>query len=313
MYRRLVSTFFLLVGSYIIVASCNPYPTSTSYPDNQIDKKLNVVATTTIVGDIVQNVGGDTINLSVLLPVGIDPHSFQPSPKDMARAADADLIIINGAGLEEFLTSLLENSGGNAIVVDSSQGIDLLKAPEGESSEETAVGDPHVWMDPNNVMIWVRNILTALEEEDPANSAIYHKNAETYLKELEKLDAWVQEQVGLLPGDHRKLVTDHQVLGYFAARYGFQQVGALIPSYSTGAEPSAQELAHLEDSIQELGVKAIFVGNTINPALAERVADDTGTQLIYILTGSLTAKEGPAEDYLSYIHHNVSAIVGALK
>jgi len=123
----------------------------------------------------------------------------------------------------------------------------------------------------------------------------------------------VREQVAQVPKAHRRLVTDHQFLGYFAARYGFEQIGAVIPSYSTVAESSAQELAALEDSIRALGVKAIFVGNTVNPSLAQSVADDTGTQLVFILTGSLTEKSGPAANYLDYIRYNVKAIAEALK
>jgi len=310
MLKGWVTLFVILANFTAYLAGCSPAPASTQNSGSQTGDKLNVVATTTIVGDVVRNVGGDSISLNVLLPFGMDPHSFHPSPKDMAKVADAQLIIMSGAGLEDFMTPLLENSGGKAVVIDASQGISLLK-PSGSEGHEG--GDPHVWMDPNNVKTWVRNIETALSKEDPTHAAFYQSNAKTYLRALEELDAWVQFEVGQIPKDRRDLVTDHQVLGYFATRYGFQQIGALIPSYSTAAEPSAQELAALEDSVRKLRVKAIFVGNTVNPSLAQRVAEDTSTQLVFILTGSLTEKGGLADSYLDYLRYNISAIVEALK
>ena len=134
-----------------------------------------------------------------------------------------------------------------------------------------------------------------------------------YRQELIDLDQWILEQVAQIPEANRELVTDHQLFIYFANRYGFEQIGAIVPGYSTLSEPSAQELAQLEDAIRELGVRAIFVGNTVNPALAQRVANDTGTKLVFLYTGSLTEATGPAPTYLDYMRFNVQAIVEALK
>ena len=142
---------------------------------------------------------------------------------------------------------------------------------------------------PTPIMWWfgLDNIEQELSKLDPKNTSTYHANAEAYQTELETLDAWIREQVALIPTENRKLVTDHTLFGYFAEEYGFEQVGALIPGYSTLAEPTARELADIEDAIQDLKVKAIFVGNTVNPALAERVSEDTGIQLVFVFTGSL--------------------------
>ena len=173
--------------------------------------------------------------------------------------------------------------------------------------------DPHAWVDPNNVIQWVKTIEQQLSSTDPKNAASYQANAENYRTELQNLDAWIREQVAQIPPENRKLVTDHTLFGYFADEYGFEQVGALIPGYSTLAEPSAQELAAMEGSIASLDVHAIFVGNTVNPALAERVAADTGTQLIYVYTGSLSEPGGEADSYLAYMRYNTTAFVKALK
>ena len=272
--------------------------------------KLKVVATTTLVGDVVRQIGGETLDLTVLLPVGADPHSFQPTPGDLAKVTTAQAIFISGAGLETFVQPLLKNSGSQARLVSVSDGIPLLEPP---ISMEHAAGDPHVWMDPNNVSVWTQNIEKTLVEMQPANASIYQANAQAYRRALTELDQWVRQQVALIPPDNRKLVTDHQVFGYFASRYGFQQVGAVIPGYSSMAEPSAQELAALEEAIRSLSVRAAFVGNTVNPSLAERVAEDTGVPLVMVYTDSLTAPDGPAATYLDFLRYNVNAIVSALK
>ena len=287
--------------------------------------KLRVVATTTIVGDVVQNVGGDWITLDTLIPAGVDEHGYEPAPQDVAKVSRANLVFINGAGLEPFIEKLTQNANGKAQMISVSDGITLLQsvpednvsASSGPASSGPATGalqgDPHVWMDPNNVLVWVGNIEKALSAADPAHAADYQKNAARYRQQLKTLDAWIRTQVSQVPQNRRELVTDHLVFTYFAKQYGFGQVGAVVPGYSTTTSPSAQQLAQLETTIGKLSVPAIFVGNTVNPALSERVAQDTHTHLVHILTGSLTTKDGPAPSYLDYIHYNVTAIVTALK
>lgn len=319
-------------------------PTPTAASQTQ---KLRVVATTTLVGDVVSNIAGDTVELSVLLPVGSDPHSFTPTPQDVAKVSQADVVFANGAGLEEFLQPLLESAGAAQKVVAVSEGVSLLErkghshSAEGEhthegehaheaehtqevmSTEVSGEGehehhhehatDPHTWFDPNLVMIWVENIAKTLSEKDPQHAAIYQKNATDYTAQLRELDQWIRQQVATIPPENRKLVTDHRAFAYFANQYGFIQVGAVLPGFSTLAEPSAQELAALEDAIRQQGVKAIFVGKTINPNLAQRVADDTGVKLVHFYTGSLSEKDGPANTYLNFMRYNVNAIVEALR
>jgi ABC-type Zn uptake system ZnuABC Zn-binding protein ZnuA len=168
-------------------------------------------------------------------------------------------------------------------------------------------------MDPNNVRVWTRNIAAALSDLDPANAAAYQANAERYDQTLQALDAWAQEQVALVAPENRQMVVDHDAFSYFTQRYGFETVGTVVPGYSTMSASSAQELAQLEDAIRQLGVKAVFVGSTVNPALAERVAADTGTQLVFLFTGSLSEPGGGAETYEDFVRHNVNAIVEALK
>jgi manganese/iron transport system substrate-binding protein len=278
-------------------------------------ERLQIVATTSIVADVVANVGGDLIDLTALMPIGADPHSFEPTPQDVAALNDAHGVFINGAGLEKSLEPLLESAEAADKVIPMSHGIELLEF-EGEhegEGEHHHGADPHTWTDPNLVMVWTYTIEQALSALDPANAGRYEANAKAYETELKKLDTWVREQVSLIPEAERRIITDHNIFGYFAERYGFTQVGTIAPGYSTLAEPSAKELADLESTIRELGVRAVFVGKTVNPSLAETVAQDTGTQLVFLYTGSLSKEDGEAATYLDYMRYNVNAIVSALK
>ncbi|MBA3533353.1 MAG: zinc ABC transporter substrate-binding protein [Ardenticatenales bacterium] len=275
---------------------------------------LRIVATTTIIGAVVQQVAGEQATVTVLMPVGSDPHAFQPRPQDIAAVADADVVFINGLGLESFLEPMLENAGGAARVIALSDQIVALEA-EGEEEEghEHEGQNPHVWLDPNNVILWTEQIEKTLGELDPAQAASYTTNAEVYQLELQELDAWIAEQVRTIPEERRQLVTDHEIFGYFAARYGFEQVGAVIPSLSTMAEPSAQEMAALQDAVRQQEVSAIFMSTTVSQGLVNSVAADTGTQLITLYTDSLSGLNGPAATYVDLMRYNVTAIVDALR
>ena len=304
----------LLLGS---LTACRPQSSRETSKPSYNEDKPKVVATTTIVGDVVAQVGGDQIELNMLLPVGTDPHSFDPTPQDVAKVAEADVVFANGAGLEAFLDNLIESAGAQDKIVYVSAGIDFLIS-DGEENEQEGQdhphtgADPHTWTDPNNVMVWVQNIEQKLSQFDPEYAQLYTANAEAYRAKLEDLDTWIREQAALIPAENRKLVTDHTLFGYYAEEYGFEQVGALIPGYSTLAETTAQDLADIENAIRELNVRAVFVGNTINASLARRVAEDTGIQLIFVYTGSLGEPSGEAGTYLTYMRYNTTAFVNAL-
>ncbi|MEN4013819.1 MAG: metal ABC transporter substrate-binding protein [Chloroflexota bacterium] len=323
--KRKTSILLTAWIAVLLAAGCAAPP-----PPAASEAPLQVVATTSIVADIVQQIGGERVQVTTLLPLGSDPHAYEPAPQDIARVSEAALVFASGAGLEEFLERLIANAGAQERLVQVSEGIQLKdfgvekhaeeEKKEGEEhaeeeGEEHAYesGDPHTWVDPHNVKVWVENIRARLSEIDPAGADLYQANAARYLTELDELDGWIREQIAQIPAENRKIVTDHQVFGYFAERYGLQQVGAIIPGYSTAAAPSAQEVAAIEDAIRALGVRAVFVGETIAPALAQRVAEDTGVQLVFVYHGSLSAPDGPAATYLDYMRYNVNAMVAALK
>jgi len=288
----------------ILISACAPAPAPVS-------DRIPVVATTSILADVVSRVGGDLVSVTALVPPGANEHAYQPSPRDIAAVSDAALVFEVGLGLEEFMATIITNAGTQVEPVTVSEGITTREFTGG--GDEHFSADPHVWMDPANVIIWTRNISAALSAYDPAHRDAYDANSAAYITELEALDTWISQQVAKIPPENRRIVTDHMLFGYFAEKYGFTVVGAIIPSYSSGAQPSARELADLEQSIRQFDVKVILVGNTVNPSLASQIADDTGIRLVQFYTGSLSEPDGPAATYLDYMRYNVSTIVGALE
>ncbi len=284
---------------------------------------LRVVATTDVVGDVVGSVAGEVVALSVLFTRGADPHAYQATPRDLRALEEAHLVFVNGFGLEEALLETLEGAAKGVPVVSISEGLEgrrFAEPPPGETGKAPQPAgksqgevDPHVWFDPTNVVVWANNAARALVARDPLNAAAYLTNATQYEAELKELDAWIQERLSVLPPGGRVLVADHDALGYFADRYGFEIVGAVVPAYSTTAEPSAQQIADLQAAINRFGVKAVFVGGTVNPGLTERLAQDTGIALVPLFTGSLGQADGPAGTYQDFMRYNVTAIVEALK
>jgi len=267
---------------------------------------LRIVCSTTIVGDVVAQIAGEGSGVTVLLPVDADPHAFEPTPRDLVAIARADVVFLNGAGLEQNLDPILGTATGPVVAL--SDGLDLL----GSAGPNHEGADPHVWFDPTNVGAWVDRIAAVLGDLNPAGEPEYHARAAAYRSELADLDAWIVEEVKRLPEERRLLVTDHAVFGYFAARYGFDQIGTVFPGLSSLAEPSARDLAALEEAIASLGVPVLFVGTTVNQSLAERVAADTGTEIVVVYTGSLSGPDGPAASYLDLMRYDVTAIVNGL-
>jgi manganese/iron transport system substrate-binding protein len=300
-------TVIIIICMMLVILSCQQPAVLTK------GTGLKVVATTSLVGDVVSQVGGDKIQLEVLLPLGTDPHSFSPTPRDASIIADAAIVFANGVGLEEFLKPLMDNIGGASKVVEVSQGIVYRSLVEQGSRSNLPIDDPHTWMDPNNIIIWVNNIVSALSNVDPTNLAYYVENGQNYQAKLKDLDTWIRSEVSIIPEQNRKLVTDHLIFGYYADRYGFKQVGAIIPGFSSLAEPSAQDIAQIEDAIHSMGVKAIFINVGVNVNLAQRIANDTGTNVVLLYMESLSDKGVGADNYLEFMHYDVNKIINALK
>ena len=286
-------------------------------------ESLTVVASTSIVAEVVGRVGGDAVELTVLIGPGQDPHSYEPTPRALVGVRKAHIVFVNGLRLEE---GLLDSISQTAVgpVVPVSAGIEPIET-RGERgaghSAETDHGpdgrNSHVWMDPANVMVWVDNIERVLSAADPVNSESYRANADMYLAQLRELDAGIRQKAGGIPAAKRKLVTDHHALDYFAEKYGFQVVGVILPSVSTAAETSASRTAQLVELLRREGVSTIFVdaaaGRTIR-SLTRAVAKElgTGVRVVPLLIGSLAPKGRRGDSYLELMEYNLDQIVSGL-
>lgn len=277
-------------------------------------EKLRVIATISLIGDVVARVGGDAIALDVLIPNGTDPHAFEPTPQDLVALNDTHVIFINGLGLEESLAPVLDGQTSDAALVSVNAGVALRRMEEPGHSEpdDHPETDPHTWFSVPAVKQWVANIEAGLSALDPANAGTYAANAQAYQRALDALDAELRALVAQVPPEKRKLVTDHDAFGYLADAYGFEVVGTIVPSISTVAAPAAADLAALQEQIRQEEVRALFVGETANPALAEQLAADTGTRIVRLYTGSLSGADGPASNYLDFMRYNLTQIVQAL-
>jgi manganese/iron transport system substrate-binding protein len=494
--------FTIMAVFALTLGACAPQPVAvpeTESPAEAESASLRVLAANSFLADIAQNVAGERVTVDSLVPIGLDPHAFEPTPLDVAKIADSQVLIVNGAGFEEWLEKTIENAGGSAKIIEASAGLEMRETDEGEGehddehtdghehddhsvesharivceqlgdeqageeevqagtdadnaaalshhdeehenenedshkhereiltltlasledgsfggylefdaemedgyafttselgnislpaeggeeleieqelplecggmaqglifkltpgeyiiflsgfSSETILfsagsvhehdeehegeehegeehegeehgehhheGDPHFWLDPNQVIAYAENIRDGLSEIDPAGKETYTKNAADYIEQLRELDTWIRGQVEQIPAERRVLVTDHDTLGYFADQYGFSVTGAIIPSFSTGASPSAQELAGLIDQINDTGAPAIFLDVAANPRLAEQIAAETGVAVVADLhTHSVTAADGPAATYIEMMRHNTLRIVEALE
>jgi ABC-type Zn uptake system ZnuABC Zn-binding protein ZnuA len=302
MIRKLCLLLILILSACASPATDAPEAASSS-ADTPV-----ILASTTFLADIAQNVAGERLPVESLLPYGADAHSYQPIPQDVARVADSELLIVNGAEYEHFLENVLENAGGQRVVVEASAGLDIRT----DAGNEHGV-DPHLWLDPNNVIMYVKNIQDGFVTFDPEGKDIYTSNAESYSIQLQELDAWIREQVNSIPVERRLLVTNHDSLGYFAERYGFNVIGTVVEGTSSLAAPSAQQMSALIDQIQATGAPAVFLDAAESPNLANQIASDAGVKVVTDLYfGSLT--DGPpAGTYIDMMKYDVTKIVEALK
>jgi ABC-type Zn uptake system ZnuABC Zn-binding protein ZnuA len=310
----------LLAG--ISLAGCQPKPKNPS--ETARTSSIKVLAAESFLADISQNVAGDRLQVGTLIPLGMDPHAFEPVPQDVIKISESNILIVNGAGIEEWLQNVIDNAGGNHIVVEASRGLQSRNAREGETAvqdpgnpviiNEHSQGDPHFWLDPVSVIKYVENIRDAFIQADPTGKDTYSKNAEIYIGKLKELDQSIQEQVKSIPEERRLIVTNHESFGYFADRYKFKIIGTIIPSVSSGASPSAQQLARLIDHIKSTKAIAIFLETGTNSQMAEQISKETGIKVVTDLyTHSITPADGPAPTYIDMMKHNAKTIISALQ
>jgi ABC-type Zn uptake system ZnuABC Zn-binding protein ZnuA/ABC-type Mn2+/Zn2+ transport system permease subunit len=271
--------------------------------------QIEVVATTTQIGDFVREVGGDAVAVDQILQPNTDPHDYEPRPSDVAGAAEATIVFASGDNLDEWIDQVVSDSGSDAEVVDLGAAVPE-RLPGEASGDEASQYDPHWWHDPRNAEAAVREIERQLAAIDPAHRREFEGNADAYLAELRALDAGIARCMDSVPVSRRKLVTDHDAFGYFADRYGIDVVGAVIPSQTTQAQPSAKDLSALAGLIDREGVEAIFPESSLSPKVAEAIASQTGASAEYTLYGdTLGPEDSDGATYLRMEAANADSMV----
>jgi ABC-type Zn uptake system ZnuABC Zn-binding protein ZnuA len=290
--RFLIALAPALTAAAIAVAGCG------SGGDAAAGGRVTVVATTTQAADIARNVGGSRVRVNGLLPANADPHDYEVRPDDVKALADAALVVRSGGELDEWLQGAVESAGADAPVLSLIDRVRRL----GE--------DPHWWQDPRNGILAVAAVRDELTRLDPAGAAGYEARARAYTQRLRSLDAAVGRCMDQVPAAARKLVTTHDALGYFARRYGIEVVGAVIPSLSTQAQPSAGDVADLVDTIRRERVQAIFAESSVHPKVERAIARETGARVGRPLWADALGPAGSSgATYLGSLAANAAALV----
>jgi zinc/manganese transport system substrate-binding protein len=266
-------------------------------------ERLNVVASFSILGDFVRNVGGDRVSVTTLVGVDSDVHVYTPAPSDAKRIADAKFVVVNGLGLEGWLPRLVQSSGSKATIVTASAGIAPLKLG--------SAADPHAWQSVPNAKVYVTDIANALAAADPDDAEFFRAQAKAYLEKLETLDREVREAVAKIPPERRKVISTHDAFGYFAAEYGIRFIAPL--GVSTETEPSARDIAAIIGQIKAARIPAVFLENISDDRLIRRIAAETGAKVGgTLISDGLTGEKGPAPTYIDMVRHNIKALTSAL-
>jgi len=326
---RLVLPVVAAVATTVVLAGCS----TSSAGEGEGDGTLRVVATTTQMGDVVREIVGDDAQVTQLLQPGQSAHSYDPTPEALTALANADVLVVNGAGLEGWLDDTIEASGFDGELVDASADVHLHEGEEHEHGDEHAEDehseeghaeedhdghdhggtDPHVWSDPQQVVHMAETIGTALAGADPADADAIEAGTADYVAQLEALDAWVHGSIDQVPEDQRLLVTNHDTFSYLAEATGITIVGSVMPSFDDNAEPSAADIDALVAAIRESGVRAVFSETSIDPQIAETIASEADVQVYSgedaLYADSLGAAGTPGATYVGSVIHNVTLIV----
>jgi zinc/manganese transport system substrate-binding protein len=275
---------------------------AAAFPANA-QNRLNVVASFSILGDLVRNVGGDRVSVTTLVGPDSDPHVYEPTPSDAKKIADAKLVFVNGFGLEGWLPRLVQSAGDRASIVTVTAGLAPLKLGSD--------ADPHAWQSPLNAKTYVDNIRKALIAADPADAQVFRDNADAYLVKLDALDRHVREAIAQIPDGRRKVISTHRAFGYFAGAYGVEFIAPV--GVSTESEASARDIAGIITQIRAAKIPAVFLENISDPRLIRRISAETGVRVGGTLySDSLTAEKGDSPTYIDMVRHNIKTLTSAL-
>lgn len=273
------------------------------------DAPLEVVASMSIIGDFVKQIGGDHVQVSLLVGPGGDVHVYQPSPADARRVAQAKLVFINGLGLEGWLPRLVQSSGGKASVAILSKGVQAIRDDADGHGHNL---DPHAWQDVRNARTYALNVRDALATADPARAAAYASRTENYIAELNALDSEIRAGIAQVPTERRRIITTHDAFGYYAKAYGLAFIAP--QGVSTDAEASSRDVARIIRQIRAEKIPAVFLENISDPRLVTQIARETGAKIGgAVFSDSLSGPDGPATTYVQMMRANLRAFTDALR
>lgn len=302
--------FLLRLGAALLACFC-------LLPARAADAPLKVVASFSILADMVRAVGGDAVSVSMLVGPDGDAHVFEPRPADARRVAGADLVVVNGLDFEGWMTRLIRSAGYRGKVVVASRGVtprrmaeahDHAHGPAGEAAHGSV--DPHAWQDLANGMVYVENLRAALVEARPAQAGAINARAAAYAAQLREMDAFVRETLARVPRAQRRVITSHDAFGYFGAAYGLELLSP--QGRSTESEASAADVARLIRQMKAHQVRAVFVENISNPRMVERIAREGGGVVGGRLYSDALSADPEADSYLKMFRHNATVLAGAM-
>jgi len=299
---------YLVLITIVVACGLSACGSSETSSGGSEGDKVTIVTTTTQLTDFARILGGERVSVYGVLKANVDPHDYEPSPADLSRIAEADLLVKSGVDLEGWFEDTIDSADPKGEIVDASTGITLREGGE------QAAGDPHIWQNPLNAKVMVHTIAQALERVDPAHGADYQRNEAAYAREIDALDAEVKAGIDGLA--NKKLVTNHDAFGYYVDHYGLEFVGSIIPSFDTQAELSAQDISDIVAKIRGAGVKAVFSESSLPPKTADAIGREAGVKVVAgedALYGDTLGAEGSDGDtYLKMIRHNTRVIVDNL-
>jgi ABC-type Zn uptake system ZnuABC Zn-binding protein ZnuA len=323
--RRFSPVIIGLVAVLALAAGCGGGGAAAE--GGAVEGRVPVVATTTHLADFARVVGGNHVDVYGILKANVDPHDYEPSPADVTRLATAKVIVKNGVGLEDWFEGTIRSAEPEGTIVDASTGVRLRRGEhdghateaeggEGHGDDEgDGTADPHIWLDPRNAKAMVHNIAAALVAADPAHQSDYEANEAAYAAELDRLDAEIAGQIGGLA--NKKLVTNHDAVGYYVDRYGLEFVGSIIPSFDTSAELSAADVSGVVNRVKQARVKAVFSETSIPRKTADAIGRDAGVAVVAgddaLYVDSLGPAGSAGDTYLKMLRHNTRVIVDHLR
>jgi zinc/manganese transport system substrate-binding protein len=299
-----IAVFFLICGA----AMAGQQPSQ----DGSTHKRLNVIASFSVLGDMVAQIGGENVTVKTLVGADGDAHTYQPTPDDIRAISHADIVFMNGLGFEGWIDRLIQSSETKAKLIIASKGVVARTMMDEHDGKSEKVTDPHAWQDLGNAHIYIKNILAALIEADPAQESVFRSRAAAFDAEVTALDNSVRQQINAVPLEKRNIITSHDAFGYFGAGYNVSFMAA--EGVSTEAQPSAADIAKLIDQIKAQKVKRVFIENMTDSRLIEQIAKDSGAVMGGTLfSDALSPATGPAPRYLDMFRNNVPKLVEAMQ